>query len=102
MMHSVDHIDQISPLDWLSKFWLCTIYGPFLFLAYRIGLGFIVLDVVIDDSSTLITMLLLLLLINRTLMHCSTSMEDREEKLDRVYEEIEEGMTLIGATAIED
>ena len=53
---------RTSPLDWLSEFWLWTVYEPFLLLAYRIGFGFIVLDVVIDDSSTLITMLLLLLL----------------------------------------
>ncbi|CAG5125541.1 unnamed protein product, partial [Candidula unifasciata] len=32
----------------------------------------------------------------------STSMDDRDGKLDIVYEEIEQGMILIGATAIED
>ncbi|XP_021332106.1 phospholipid-transporting ATPase ID [Danio rerio] len=32
----------------------------------------------------------------------SVAMEDREEKLDKVYEEIEKDMMLIGATAIED
>ena len=32
----------------------------------------------------------------------STSLEDREDKVSAVYEEIEEGMMLIGATAIED
>ena len=29
-------------------------------------------------------------------------MENREEKLDKLYEEIEENLTLLGATAIED
>ena len=29
-------------------------------------------------------------------------MENRDDKLSAIYEEIEEGMTLIGATAIED
>lgn len=32
----------------------------------------------------------------------STSMDDRDGKLDSVYEEIEQNMILIGATAIED
>ncbi|ESN96530.1 hypothetical protein HELRODRAFT_68049, partial [Helobdella robusta] len=32
----------------------------------------------------------------------STSMEDREDKMSAVYEEIETGMKLLGATAIED
>lgn len=32
----------------------------------------------------------------------SVSLENRQEKLDAVYEEIEQGLTLIGATAIED
>ncbi|XP_074651966.1 phospholipid-transporting ATPase ID-like isoform X2 [Tubulanus polymorphus] len=32
----------------------------------------------------------------------STSLVDREDKLDEVYEEIEQGMLLLGATAIED
>ncbi|XP_022330149.1 phospholipid-transporting ATPase ID-like isoform X3 [Crassostrea virginica] len=32
----------------------------------------------------------------------STSMENRDDKLSEVYEEIEQNMTLIGATAIED
>ena len=32
----------------------------------------------------------------------STSMENREEKVDAVYEEIEQNLKLIGATAIED
>ncbi|BFZ02549.1 hypothetical protein BsWGS_05588 [Bradybaena similaris] len=32
----------------------------------------------------------------------STSMDDRDGKLDAIYEEIEQGMILIGATAIED
>ena len=32
----------------------------------------------------------------------STSMENRDDKLSAVYEEIEERMTLVGATAIED
>ena len=32
----------------------------------------------------------------------STAMVDRDDKLDKVYEEIEEDMLLIGATAIED
>lgn len=30
------------------------------------------------------------------------SMENRDEKLDAIYEEIEKNMTLIGVTAIED
>jgi len=33
---------------------------------------------------------------------CSCSLENREERLSEVYEEIEVGMSLIGATAIED
>ena len=32
----------------------------------------------------------------------STALEDREDKLDMVYEEIEKDLTLIGASAIED
>ncbi len=32
----------------------------------------------------------------------STSLENRDDKLDEVYEEIEQKMTLIGASAIED
>ena len=32
----------------------------------------------------------------------SIAMEDREKKLDDVYEEIEQNLTLLGATAIED
>jgi phospholipid-translocating ATPase len=32
----------------------------------------------------------------------STSMEDRDDKLDAVYEEIEVNMELVGASAIED
>ena len=32
----------------------------------------------------------------------SVSLENRDEKLDVVYEEIEENLKLIGATAIED
>ena len=32
----------------------------------------------------------------------SCSLENREERLSEVYEEIEVGMSLIGATAIED
>ena len=32
----------------------------------------------------------------------SLAMENREERLTEVYEEIEKGMVLIGATAIED
>jgi len=34
--------------------------------------------------------------------HFSTLLENRDDELDLVYEEIEEGMVLIGATAIED
>ena len=30
------------------------------------------------------------------------SMENREEKLDKIYEEMEQNLTLLGATAIED
>ena len=33
---------------------------------------------------------------------CSIALENREERLSEVYEEIEVGMSLIGATAIED
>ena len=33
---------------------------------------------------------------------CSIALENREEQLSEVYEEIEVGMSLIGATAIED
>jgi phospholipid-translocating ATPase len=32
----------------------------------------------------------------------STSLVNRDDKLDAVYEEIEKGMVLLGATAIED
>ena len=32
----------------------------------------------------------------------STSMENREEKVKEVYEEMEQGLKLLGATAIED
>ena len=32
----------------------------------------------------------------------STALTDREDKLDAVYEEIEQELTLLGATAIED
>ncbi len=32
----------------------------------------------------------------------STSLQDREDKVDGVYEEIEQNMILMGATAIED
>lgn len=32
----------------------------------------------------------------------STSMENREDKLNAVYEEIESGLSLVGVTAIED
>ncbi|CAB3405779.1 unnamed protein product [Caenorhabditis bovis] len=39
---------------------------------------------------------------SRRQMEASTSLVDREAKLDAVYEEIEKDMTLIGATAIED
>ena len=35
-------------------------------------------------------------------IYCSIALENREERLSEVYEEIEVGMTLIGATAIED
>lgn len=44
----------------------------------------------------------------RSLLKClvfilfSTALDDRDDQLSAVYEEIEEGMTLIGATAIED
>ncbi|XP_023217447.1 probable phospholipid-transporting ATPase IM [Centruroides sculpturatus] len=39
----------------------------------------------------------------RTKLHeASTSLEDREDKINAVYEEIEMGLNLIGATAIED
>ena len=33
---------------------------------------------------------------------CSCALENREEGLSEVYEEIEVGMSLVGATAIED
>ena len=33
---------------------------------------------------------------------CSTSMENRDDKVSAVYEEIEKDMLLLGATAIED
>jgi len=33
---------------------------------------------------------------------CSIALENREERLSEVYEEIEVGMSLVGATAIED
>ena len=36
------------------------------------------------------------------LFFCSTSMENREEKVNDIYEEIETNLKLIGATAIED
>ena len=36
------------------------------------------------------------------MFHFSTSMEDREEKVNAVYEEIEKNLILLGATAIED
>lgn len=32
----------------------------------------------------------------------SLALEAREEKLDKIYEEIEQNLTLLGATAIED
>ena len=32
----------------------------------------------------------------------SISLESREERLDKLYEEIEQNLTLLGATAIED
>jgi hypothetical protein len=43
-------------------FGFASFYEPFIF-AHRIGFGFIVLDVVMDDGSTLIVLLLLLLLL---------------------------------------
>jgi len=36
------------------------------------------------------------------LHEASTSLENREDKVDACYEEIEQNLTLIGATAIED
>ena len=33
---------------------------------------------------------------------CSTAMQNREDRVSEVYEEIEQGMTLLGATAVED
>lgn len=36
------------------------------------------------------------------MFYCSTSMENRDEKLSAVYEEIEQDLMLIGSTAIED
>ena len=36
------------------------------------------------------------------ILFCSTSLVDRDEKCDKCYEEIEQNMMLIGATAIED
>ena len=33
---------------------------------------------------------------------CSTAMQNREDRVSDVYEEIEQGMTLLGATAVED
>ena len=32
----------------------------------------------------------------------SVTIKDREERLDKLYEEIEQNLTLLGATAIED
>ena len=40
--------------------------------------------------------------INSVLPVFSTSLEDRDDKLGSVYEEIEQNLLLIGATAIED
>jgi len=37
-----------------------------------------------------------------SLICCSCALENREDQLSEVYEEIEVGMSLIGATAIED
>ena len=34
--------------------------------------------------------------------YCSTSLVDREEKVSEIYEEIEQNLILVGATAIED
>ena len=33
---------------------------------------------------------------------CSTSMENRDEKVNELFEEIEKNLDLLGATAIED
>ena len=54
----------LVPHPWTGflDFGFCTVKGPFLFLGFRMGFGFIVLGVVLDDSSTLIVMLLLLLM----------------------------------------
>jgi phospholipid-translocating ATPase len=39
---------------------------------------------------------------NFTILFFSTSMENREEKVNDTYEEIEKNLKLLGATAIED
>ena len=37
-----------------------------------------------------------------SVISCSTSLENREEKVSEVYEEIEQDLDLVGASAIED
>ena len=39
---------------------------------------------------------------SRIFAHSSTALTDRDDKLDEVYEDIEQNMILLGATAIED
>ena len=39
---------------------------------------------------------------NAVCVYCSIAMDNRDEKLDAVYEEIEQDLELLGATAIED
>src|SRR6186997_1194028 len=54
-------IDCFMDCFGFMDFGFASFYEPFIF-AHRIGFGFIVLDVVMDDGSTLIVLLLLLLL----------------------------------------
>lgn len=40
--------------------------------------------------------------INKQLNEAKMALQDREEKLARVFDDIEDGMRLLGATAVED
>lgn len=40
--------------------------------------------------------------INRQLIEAKMALQDREEKMEKVFDDIETNMNLIGATAVED